>query len=92
MARFLIEVPHPAERIACIDAVEVLLKTGSHFVTKAEFGCYDGVHSGWIIVDVDSKEEARGIIPAQYRAQARIVGLNMFSLEELEKLRRYHSQ
>jgi hypothetical protein len=90
VARFLIEVPHPAEKIACIDAVEVLLKTGSHFVTSAEFGCYDGVHSGWIVVDVDSKEEARGIVPAQYRAQASIVGLNKFSLEELEELRRHH--
>jgi hypothetical protein len=86
----LIEVPHPAETIACIDAVELLLKTGSHFVTNAEFGCHDGVHNGWIIVDVDSKEEARGIVPARYRAQARIVGLNKFSLEELEELRRDH--
>ena len=36
MARYLIEVPHEAEEVACARVVEIFLKTGSHFVTHTE--------------------------------------------------------
>ena len=90
MARFLIEVPHEAEELACTRAVQVLLSTGSHYVTNADFGCKDGEHKGWIIVEVDNKEEARSILPPVYRSQAKIVRLNKFTLEELDELLRHH--
>ena len=90
MARFLIEVPHEPERVACARAVEILLKTGSHFLTHADFGCLDGEHKAWIIAEVDSKEEARSILPPTVRSQAKIVGLNYFSLEEIDTILRHH--
>ena len=40
MTRFLIEVPHEAERVACARVVEVFLKTGSHFLTHADWGAW----------------------------------------------------
>jgi hypothetical protein len=36
MSRFLIEVPHEEDVISCIRAVEIFLKTGSHFLTNAD--------------------------------------------------------
>jgi hypothetical protein len=90
MAKFLIEVPHEPEERACALAVQILLKTGSHYLTKAEFGCFDGVHKAWVIVDVDSKEEARHILPPVFRSQAKIVGLNKFTLEEIDEFIRQH--
>ena len=86
MPRFLIEVPHEAEVVACARAAQVLLRTGSHFLTHADFGCSDGDHRAWIVVEGDSKAEVRNILPIPYRANARIVGLNKFSLEELDTL------
>lgn len=90
MAKFLIEVPHEAEPVACARAVKLLLSTGSHFLTHADWGCQDGEHVGWITVDVDSKEEARAILPPAYRSLARIVKLNKFTLEELDEIIKYH--
>lgn len=90
MARFFIEVPHEKSTIACARVVEVFLRTGSHFLTNADWGCRDGEHKAWITVDVDSKEEARGIVPPAYRAQAKIVQLNSFTLPEIEKILREH--
>ncbi len=90
MARFLIEVPHEPERVACARAVEILLKTGSHFLTHADWGCTDGVHKAWIIAEVASKEEARSILPPSLRSQARIVKLNYFTLEEIDDILRHH--
>jgi len=90
MARFLIEVPHEAEEISCARAVQVLLKTGSHFLTHADFGCKDGDHRAWIILEAESKEQARNALPSAYRAQASVIGLNKFSLEEVDELLKHH--
>ena len=73
MPRFLLEVPHESEAIACARAAKVLLETGSHFLTHADFGCHDGVHKAWIVVDARNKDEARNTLPVLYRRQATIV-------------------
>jgi hypothetical protein len=90
MARFLIELPHEPETVACLRAVRVLVDTGSHYLTNADFGCFDGEHKAWMIVEVDSKEEARSILPPIYRSQAKIVKLNKFSVEEVDRLLQAH--
>jgi hypothetical protein len=90
MARFLIEVPHEAEVIACAKVVQVFLTSGSHFLTHADWGCKDGDHHAWIIVDLDSRDEARALLPPAFRAQARIVKLNKFSIEEIDDILSHH--
>jgi hypothetical protein len=89
--KFLIEVPHDADQLACARVVQVFLATGSHFLTHAEWGCADGVHTAWIMVDVGSKAEARAIVPPAFRAEARIVGLNHFSMADVEPILRRHA-
>lgn len=90
MARFLIEVPHDAEQVACARVVQVFLKSGSHFLTHADWGCRDGEHKAWIIADVDNKEEACWIVPPAFRSEAKIVRLNNFTLEEIDELLLLH--
>ena len=90
MPRFLIEVPHEAEGLACARAVQVFLSSGSHFLTHADWGCKDNVHSAWMIVEVGSKPEALAIVPPLFRAETRIVGLNGFSLDSIEAVLRRH--
>lgn len=90
MAKYLIEVPHEAEKMACARAVKVLLSTGSHFLTNADFGCYDGEHKGWITLEMGSKEEARSILPVPYRSQAKIVELNKFTIKQIDEIISHH--
>ena len=90
MQKFLIEVPHSSDSVECARAVHVFLTTGSHFLTHAEWGCLDGVHSAWMIVEVESKAEALGIVPPAFRSGTRIVGLNRFSLPTIEAFLRRH--
>lgn len=90
MARFLIEVPHEAEKVECARAVQILLSTGSHFLTHAEWGCLDGEHKGWMILELENKQEARSVLPPAYRSQAKIVELNKFTMEEIEEILRHH--
>ena len=90
MSRFLIEVPHEAEESACIKAVRVFLQSGSHFLTNAEYGCKDGEHKAWIIVDVDSKAEAHNIVPPAYRETAKITQLHMFTVDDVDGIFEHH--
>ena len=90
MSRFLIEVPHEDKKAECLRTVELFLKTGSHFLTHADWGCMDGEHKAWIYAEVESKEEALHILPPVFRSQAKIVSLNKFTTEEIEEELRHH--
>lgn len=63
MPQFLIEVPHPDETMACARVVQVFLASGSHFLSNALWGCMDGVHSAWLVVDVANRNEALMVVP-----------------------------
>ena len=86
MPKFLIEVPHEPEVQACARVVHVFLSSGSHFLAQADWGCEDGNHSAWLVVDVDSKDDARAIVPPPFRAHARIIGLNKFTLDQIDSI------
>ncbi|MHA2218684.1 MAG: hypothetical protein ACXACY_22395 [Candidatus Hodarchaeales archaeon] len=92
MAKFLIEVPHEAKKIECARTIQIFLKTGSHFLTNAEWGCLDGDHKAWIIVELENKEEARNILPPAYRSNAKIVTLSKFTMEEIDEIIRHHNE
>lgn len=91
MPRFLIEVPHSDDQLECAKVVKVFLETGSHFLTHADWGCSDGEHKAWITVEVDTKNEARSIVPHAYRNDARIVQLGSFTMEEIDRIIAQHS-
>jgi len=88
--RFLIEVPHEGTAAACARAAELLLRTGSHFLTRADYGCTDGVHRAWIIVEADTKEDAGNVVPPELRSVANIVRLNYFTMAQVDELKRRH--
>ena len=90
MARFLIEVPHEAKTNECAQAAKILISTGSHYLAHADFGCLDGEHKAWIVVEVEDKKAARFILPVPFRPQAKIIQLNKFSLAQLEEILQRH--
>jgi len=90
MPKFLIEVPHEKDPLACARVVKIFLSSGSHFLTNAEWGCFDGDHRCWMIVDVNDKQEAHGIVPPGLRAQTRVVQLNRFKMEKIDAILQQH--
>ena len=92
MPKFMIEVPHEKEKIACARAVRIFLETGSHWVTHADWGCMDDDHRAWLTVDLPTRAEAMQILPPAYRAQARIIELNRFSMEEIDEILASHEK
>jgi hypothetical protein len=90
MAKFLIEVPHEATKAACNNAVRIFLQTGSHFLRQADWGCHDGEHKAWLIVDVENKDQALQIVPSLFRPKAKVVKLHTYTREEMENIESVH--
>ena len=91
MARFLIEVQHDATPGECGRAIELLLGSGSHFVSGADWGCSDGVHKSWMIVNVDTKKDAMALVPPAYRSRTMIVMLTKFTIDDLASILAQHN-
>jgi len=84
MSKYLIEIPHSSHNLECLRTARILLSTGSHFLTNAEWGCHDGEHKAWFIADVATKEEALMIVPPYYRHNTKVTLLTRFTLKEVE--------
>jgi hypothetical protein len=91
MPRFIVEVPHEGTKEACDKAIKMFLETGSHFMTNADWGCEDGEHKAWFILDIEDKDAVLQIIPPYFRQTAKIVALTKFSMQDISDVQSYHS-
>lgn len=92
MPRYLIEVPHEDSKAACQRAMAAFYRTGSHFMTHADWGCDDGEHKAWLTVELESKDEARMILPNEFRRVARIITLTHMDADYMEKYIQEHGK
>ena len=74
MNRYLIESPHKPED--CERIIKEVQAAG--YLHHFEWGCHDGVHAGWAIVETDNIEHARQMIPWDVRNLARVVKVENF--------------
>lgn len=86
MPRYLIEVSHGDEHDECVRALRTIEQYGSHFFSHADWGCGSGVHCGWMIVELENKDEALHMLPPGYRQDARVVELSRFTKEQMESM------
>lgn len=80
MDRYLIESPHHAHDCALI--VQQIKAMG--YLYHFEWGCRDGAHVGWAIIEAEDKTEALLCVPPLVRSQARAIRLNRFEPEEVD--------
>jgi hypothetical protein len=90
MDRFLIEVPHSEDKVECARAVQIFLDSGSHFLTHADWGCCDGEHKAWIVMEAKSRDEARTVLPPSLRPRAKIVTLSRFTMQDVDRILEQH--
>ena len=57
----------------CTRAIKETLAIG--YLTHYEWGCKDGVHTGWATLEAETKEEAMLSVPTFLRNQAKVVML-----------------
>jgi hypothetical protein len=74
MDRYLIETPHTDQD--CLNLLQLLHASG--YLVHFDWGCRNGVHCGWAIIEATNEKEARLAVPPLVRGQARVVRLNKF--------------
>jgi hypothetical protein len=90
MSKYLIEVSHGAGAIECLHSVAIFLSSGSHFLTNADWGCLDGEHKAWFVMEAENKREALQVVPPGFRKDTKILQLNKFRLEEVQSMISQH--
>jgi hypothetical protein len=80
MERFMIESPHMIEE--CDRVIQDIHAAG--YLHQFGWGCKDNEHTGWAIVDAESLEHAKQIVPWYVRDKARIVRLVKFEIADEE--------
>jgi hypothetical protein len=79
MNKYLIEVSQGSYKISNMRASYIFKRSGSHFVTHAEWGYLDGKYKAWLVAETEDEKEAMRILPSAYRQSAKIILLNKFS-------------
>lgn len=74
MDRYLIETPHREQD--CVNLLQLVHAAG--YLTHFDWGCMNGVHTGWAIIEAEDDTQARLAVPPLVRGQARVVKLNKF--------------
>ena len=81
MERFLVESPHTAHD--CKLAVKQIHSMG--YLNNFQWGCKDGVHTGWAVLEAESAAQALAVVPAVIREKARAVKLSTFGSDMVEQ-------
>jgi hypothetical protein len=81
MAKFLIESHHTARD--CVWALRQVLREDRCTLEQYHWGCKDGVHVGWAMLEASTKFDVQATIPQVLRSQTRIVQLNRFTPDEV---------
>ena len=77
MDRYLIETPHTEKDWQMLIDQVYAMGYLNHF----DWGCRDGIHSGWAIIEAEDEAQARLAVPSFARSKARIVRLTKYDGE-----------
>ena len=81
MNRYIIESPH--SELDCQHALSQVNTMG--FILHYEWGCKDGNHTGWAIIESDSPEEALLTVPSFIRHRAKVTKLSNYTPEDFSE-------
>ena len=82
MNRYLIETPHTGKE--CAKLIREIHAQG--YLHHFEWGCEAGVHCGWAIIESESEEKARLVVPPSLRKTARVIKLTTYDGADAESL------
>ena len=82
MDRYIVMIPHTIED--CLQSLKQIEAIGT--ITHFDWGCKDGVHTGWAIVEADNKAEAMLTVPTLQRSKAQVIRLTKFDPEDVRTI------
>ena len=80
-AQYLVTSPHTAEE--CMKTLDDVSGMGT--LSKWQFGCMDGDHTGYLVTTATDAASALAAVPADLRGKAHAVKLHTFTAAELKE-------
>jgi hypothetical protein len=84
MSAYLVNSPHTAEE--CLGALDEVAASDKNALDNWYWGCMDGDHTGYEIVQASSRTEALKVVPENLRAKAKATKLNKFTAEQVASM------
>jgi hypothetical protein len=84
MARYLLTCPHTLED--CVGDIDSVLGHSKELLARFDWGCKDGEHVGWVVVEAGNEATARMMLPVALRTKAHARLLNKFTPEDLDQM------
>jgi hypothetical protein len=81
----MVEMSHTQRE--CVWALKALLDGAPGFLDRFDWGCQDGEHVGWAIIEAENKFQAQELVPQILRAKTRILELRQFTPDQVRSLR-----
>lgn len=81
---YFVQAPHTPDQ--CIKTLDDLKGKGDAFLSKFEFGCMSGDHTGYAFLEGKSEDDVRQMLPKDIQANAKIQKVDKFTPDQIEKL------
>ena len=85
---YLVQVPHTQEQ--CLKTLDDLKGKGDAFLSKFEFGCMSGDHTGYAFLSGKSEDDVRQMLPKDAQESAKIQKVDKFTVDQIDKLHKSH--
>jgi hypothetical protein len=82
MAFYMITSAHEPEQ--CLDALDEMLAKGGGSLDKFVFGCKEGDHTGYAIVEAENRSAALNVLPDMMQETACVAKVDRFTPAEIK--------
>ncbi len=84
MIKYLISASHEPDQ--CLQALDAELAKGTDVLDRFVYGCREGDHTAYAVVDVANKSEALALVPDFLQDNACITRVDKFSPADIRSL------
>jgi len=81
---YYVQTTHTPEQ--CLKTLDDMKGKGDAFLSKFEFGCMSGDHTGYAFLTGKSEEDVRQMLPKDAQATAKIQKVDKFTPDQIDKL------
>jgi len=80
-AKYLVLASHTPEE--CLNVLDDVKEKGTKLLSKFDWGCMTGDHTGYLVIEAKDEEAVKGMLPSSMQG-ARIVKLNKFTAGQIK--------
>jgi hypothetical protein len=80
----MVIVPHSEKD--CVTTLDDLSAQGSSTLSKFYFGCKNGDHTAYGLINASSESDVRNMLPANMKDKAKIMPVNQFTIDEIKAI------